>query len=93
MQAYGSANIRLGEDIREAAALLGAIPIAAITDAFGPAGNRFAAALAGAVDQLAQQATQLAGAVAEGGATSLRVRREYVDSDTYADARISGVGT
>ncbi len=93
IHAYGLANADLGTDIRNAAALLEAVPVGAVTDAFGPVGTRFAAALAGAIDQLTQQASRLAGDVDDGGATSITAARAYADTDIRAQAQVGRVGT
>lgn len=92
IRSYGRTTADLGWDIREAATALSAVAAPMVTDAFGPVGTRFAAALVEATTELANSVADVGDAMTSSGAATTSAATGYDDVEQRSRAAIARLG-
>lgn len=92
IRSYGATTDDLGADITTVATRMSALPAAAVEEAFGAVGARFAAALGEACSRLSDDVAAMGARLTAAGAASAEAARRYDDAEDRARAQIGDVG-
>ena len=93
IRTYGAATADLADELRATAALLRPEISPLVTDAFGPVGTGFAAALAEAAAELAKAVTAISERLDASGAATTAAARDYDGAEAHSRNQIAQVGT